>query len=243
MYGDDDTDFVLFGGDDSPAYGAFDTFLEGITGNDPADDDFHGDADDPEQSNDPTDRSGYDGPHLESIGRLQQDDDQSLPWERGTGQPISGSAEQRARDAADTGNRHVGRVAAERAPSTGTGIGRNRSQPVANNILDAQQRIRAQSRLALDDDERLAAVKSYEAGEIKKPTRSYTKQHILAPPTFQQCEFEATLIGLKANTSGDWIVNLKVPPLDDEAVISLKHGYGLALEVHVTRKRFTSNGD
>lgn len=56
-------------------------------------------------------------------------------------------------------------------------------------------------------------------------------------------DFEATLAGLKANTNGIWIITLTVAPYDKAAVYTLDDAYGLALDVHVQRKRMAPDND
>ncbi len=240
----DDLDSVLFGGSDPPADGSFDPFLPGLGNEDGSDDDVYGVTDDAEQSDDSVGVIRYGRFGGQDPGGFQQNDIGPLPWERGTDQPTVGESSARARTAADTGNRNVGRIAEQRSGGSSTGlVRRQRAEGVASSIADAQERIREQSRIPLDDDERRRAVKSDEAGEVKKITRTYERQSILTPPQFQECFFEATLVTLKSNVTGDWIITLKVPPEFKSQVFDLGDAYGLALTTTIVRKRYTKNGD
>jgi hypothetical protein len=54
--------------------------------------------------------------------------------------------------------------------------------------------------------------------------------------------FEATIIGLKSNTNGDWIAQFLIPSSDRDAATELSGAYGLALDVAIIRKTFTPGG-
>jgi hypothetical protein len=75
----------------------------------------------------------------------------------------------------------------------------------------------------------------------RKITRHYERQAITAPPPFKRSDFEATLVGLKANTTGDWIITLRVGQENREAATSLGDAYGLALDVVIEKHLFTND--
>ncbi len=238
-----DIDDVLFGASDPPADGSFDPFLPGLGQDDTEGDGRYGGADDSEPSDGADGVIRYGRFGGQSHSGQQPDDDEPLPWAGGTDQPARGIEEQRDREAADAGNRQLRRVANERGRSPGTGtVGRERTESVEGGIAAAQQRIgRLASVPITPNDERALAIgaREHRDGVQYKPKREYQKQHILTPPQFQQCEFEATLQGLKSNTAGNWMLQLIVPPSDANAVFQLKDGYGLALKVTVVRKPFS----
>jgi hypothetical protein len=241
-YGDVDIDSVLFGGSDPPADGSFDPFLPGLGYSSDEDDGPDGAGDDPEQPDGADGVIRYGRFGSEGNSGFQQNDDQSLPWEGRTGNPPRGIAEQQQREGTDTGIGNVRRIADQRGGSTGTGaFRRERPEGLAGSISDAQQRIRAVATQPLDShDERGIAVaaQTFHTGS-GKPKREYQKQALSSPPQFQSTEFEATLMGLKSNVAGNWILQLVIPPSDAAGVFDLKDAYGLALKVSVVRKRYT----
>lgn len=238
----DDLDRVFFGGGDPPADGSFDPFLPGLGKEDGSDDDVYGDTNDSGEQDDPASVIRYGRFGNQGNGRFQPDDDKPFPWERGTDQPTVGERSARERQAADTGNRNVGRVAAERGGSPPTGVRRTESAGVASSIAAAQQRIRADASVPLTDDEQRAAVVDRQEHPRSKIPRHYERQSITRPPQFQRTTFEATMMALKANAAGDWIVQIKVPAEYKSAVFDLGDAYGLALEVQITRKSYDRNG-
>jgi hypothetical protein len=240
-----DIDSVLFGGSDPPADGSFDPFLPGLGQEGSEDDGLYGEPNYADQSDDSDGVVRYGRFGSEGDEGLQPDYDGPPTWEGRTDKPAVGTDEQRLREAADAGIGHLRRVADARGGGSGTGAFRRDNPPrVANSIADAQQRIRELARVPITpDDERAIAVAAERGPEQRsKPKRTYEKQRISAPPQFQECKFIATLAGLKTNVAGTWTLTLSVPA-DDAAMFDLKNSYGLALNVHVERKRFTSDGD
>jgi hypothetical protein len=242
MSNDDlDLDSVLFGGSDPPGDGSFDPFLPGLGESQREDDSNDGDIDtaviyDGTNSFGRSDRSSGEGD-----SGFTQDDDRPFPGARRTVEQAVGIAEQREREAADAGDRHLRRVAEQRGGSAGTGTPRRESsEGVANSIADAQQRIklRAVDPLTPADERTLAIAAERQGPGVGKPKREYQKRIVSSPPQFQETEFEATLMGFKSNVAGNWILQLVIPPMDAAAVIDLKDAYGLALKVTVTRKRY-----
>lgn len=243
MYGDDDLDSVLFGGSDSPGDGGFDPFTEGIGGDESTSDGPDGDDDSFQRNDDSIGVIRYGRFGGQDPGGITPTDNGPLPWAGGTNPSAAELRTERTREATSAGNRYVGRVADERSGGNPAGLRRTASTGVADSIAAAQQRIREQSREPLTGPESVAAVKADEAGETKKITRSYEKQSILAPPTFKSTNFEATIMGLKANTAGDWIIQLRVPPDFRESVTCLGDAYGLALDVVIVKRNFRPNAE
>lgn len=236
----DDLDNVLFGGSDPPGDGSFDPFLPGIGQEGSEMDGDDGDIDSPTDDYGDNDLGRILRFSSQVASRQQSDDDQSLPWERGTNQPTKGEGSARDRAAADTGDRNVRRIADVRGGGATTGIlRREQSEGVANSISDAQRRIRANATIPLDETEQVAAVKNDEAGHYKKITRHYERQSISRPPEFRSANFEATMMALKANATGDWILQVKVPAEFKSAVFDLGDAYGLALDITVARKSYS----
>lgn len=246
-YDDDDLDSVLFGGSDSPGGGVFDPFEQGDGTDGEQDDGSDGIDYDPEQSDSSVGVVRYGRFGGKDPGGFEPNDAGPLPWERGTDQPTSGGDQQRDLERTDTGIRNVRRVAESRSesPTTGSagGFARKQNSPtVANSIGDAQQRIRADAAVPLSDDELGPAIRALDNGvKSRKITRHYEKQAITQPPTFRSTNFEATLTGLKANTTGDWIVMLRIPQQYREQATSLGDAYGLALDVVVVKHNFNPN--
>lgn len=56
-------------------------------------------------------------------------------------------------------------------------------------------------------------------------------------------DFEAMLVGLKANRAGDWILTLQVSRDARQAVYSMDDAFGLALDIHVQRRKMTPDDE
>ena len=234
MYGDDDLDSVLLGGGLNPVHDAFDPFATGIG---------EGDGDSDSDDGDTDSAIIYD--YGDTFGRFSGGYNEAVPTDGesllgpGPKPSTTGADEQRERAATDAGIGNVRRVADERGGNPGTGVARRtRSEGVASSIGQAAQRIRAEASIPLTDDERRAGVNSLgngtqDRGKIK---RTYTRSIITEVPTFRRSSFEAMLMGLKANTNGDWIIQLKVPNEFTTEATSLGQAYGLALDISITRK-------
>ena len=246
-------------------------FREDPNGNDDSDIAFFGSSPDtadlpfpfgptPEPGYEPgdSDDDGSDSPHAYDqhehgvirYGRFNDHDDEattddvrdSVPWQRGPIHIVRGAAEQREREAADTGDRHVGRVADARTgvhTSGGTG---GSDQRVANSLRDASERARGSIVTQLGRGPELPIVDGLET-DTRTIKRHYELSTLTEVPKFRHCEFEGTLVGLKANVNGDWIVQFKVSPRFDEAVMQLKHGYGLALKHVIDRKKHSTDDE
>lgn len=177
----------------------------------------------------------------EGDGEHQQDDDRPLPWQ-GTGDiGILGATERRDREGADTGTRNIRGTAEKHARLPNTGRYRTESSAhspgVENSISAAAERIRADLREPLDARERSAAVVrwSEEGDKNRKLKRQYQKTGVLIPPQFLNTTFEAMMVGLKANVSGEWILTLKIDADAAQLVFPLHSAFGLALNVEVSR--------
>ena len=242
--GNDDSDFAFFGGSPDTADLPFPFGPTPEPGYEP------GDSDD----------DGSDGAHsydqhehgVIRYGRFSDEDDEraaddirdSVPWTRGPIHVIRGAAEQREREAADTGDRHVGRVADARSGEHPAGEHGGRTAGaarVANNLGDATLRLRETPSGGIA----LVPRRPIDDGPIETDTatiervikRQYERSNLTEAPKFRECQFEATLVGLRANPNGDWIIQFKVSPEFDNAVTQLKHGYGLALQADFRRKQ------
>lgn len=221
MYGDDDLDSVLLGGDIGPDGGDFDPFATG----DGTDD---GDVDTAIIYDRSDAFGGFVGGGIQGDSGQPANDDGPLFRSRADHPSSAALREQREREAVDTGIGNVGRVAADRSGHTSEGVARReRSEGVANSLFDAQQRVRAD--IARSDDDRIK--------------RHYERQSITAPPQFESTSFEATIAKLQANATGDWIITLKVPSANRAEATVLGDSYGLALQVTIERKRFSIGDD
>ena len=177
-------------------------------------------------------------------GRFDGEDDEgtaedfrdSIPWQGGPIRFIRGADEQRAIEAADTGDRHVGRVADARAGLDTQGATGGSATRVADSIRDAGERIRRSNGATLSSNAKPDELRGINVTDPSTVKRQYERSTIVAPPTFRRAEFESTLTGLKANVNGDWIITFKVSPQYDEAVMSLKNSYGLALKQSIERR-------
>ena len=255
MDDDLDIDSVLFGGSDPPVDGSFDPWLPGLgqerteddSGNGTSDHHFRDGGftagDDDAEGVIRYGRFGGEGDRID-----QRDDGEPLPWQGATDRPIVGAAERREREAADTGNRNVTRTAEERTGRSNEGGTRTDPPRLASSINAAAERIRADIRIPLDARERSAAVIKWEESRGNGPgggkiPRTYERKRLDHAPQFMATDFEATLAGLKANTNGIWIITLTVAPYDKSAVYTLDDAYGLALDVHVQRKRMAPDND
>jgi hypothetical protein len=67
-----------------------------------------------------------------------------------------------------------------------------------------------------------------------------TNRGVGQAPKFQRCKIEAQLYGLKSNTSGEWMLTLKVPANCDAEVMMLSKAHGLALDMEISRKPIRS---
>jgi hypothetical protein len=243
VYGDDDLDSVLLGGDDSIGDGDFDPFDTGSGENDGSDDSSTYGYGPDSESNDTNAFDGLLGTGREIRAAEPRDDDQPLPWARGN-QPVSGEGSARERAAADTGDRNVRRVADERTGDAGTGVARKqRSSGVADSIESAQSAIRKRVRDSqpLDDGERESVklvIKEQNQSPYSKVKRRYERREIKNVPIFGATNFEATITGLKANTAGNWIVQFNIPAEFRDSATVLGDAYGLALKVTVERKLY-----
>lgn len=236
---------MFFGGSDFTPDGSFDPFATVLGEADGEVTNVYGDTDHPGESDSPDGVVRY-GRHTDqSDSGYEQDADRPITGERGTVQQVIGADEQRDRDRTDAGIRHLRRVATEHSGSPGTGtVRRSTSEGVASSIADAQERIRAAAGQPLGADERrdiAVASQTFTHGSSKP--RTYQKRHVTVAPTFEECEFEATMGGLKSNTAGSWVLTLVIPPHEANGVLQLSASYGLALKVKVERKRYGPNGD
>lgn len=169
----------------------------------------------------------------------KSDDDRSLPWEGTGAATVLGAAERAAREAADTGNRNIRRTAEQHDRSAGEGAGGNRtshSTEVDSSISAAAQRIRSEIAGPVDIGRRSSAIEKFvRDGHLPMGPRQYQKTGITAPPRFMATDFEAMLMGLKANASGDWIVTIKIDQQQGDRVFPLNGAFGLALDMRVER--------
>lgn len=179
----------------------------------------------------------------ETGGLDKSDDDRPLPWESPGSVHVSGADERRAREAASTGDRNIRGVAATHgggATAGGTGDTKTHSPRVDSSIHAAGERIRAELTGPVDTRQRSAAIIAWDAAgrdfrKIEGPRRQYQKQGIVTAPQFLNTTFEAMLMGLKANASGDWILTLKIDQDAGQLVFPLHSAFGLALDIEVNR--------
>lgn len=241
-----DPDSQLFGDGDSPADGSFDPFLPGLgqerdTSAEPlGDSDRHSRVSYSDSGDDEPETVIRYGKFSDSGGNLDKsDDNRPLPWEGAGSVTVSGADERRAREGADTGNRNIRRTAERHDRDTPTGtIGdrKTHSAGVDSSISAAAQRIRGELAGPVDARQRSVAIAEFAAkGHMQLGPRQYQKQGITAPPQFLNTTFEAMLMGLKANASGDWILQLKIDQDAGQLVFPLHSAFGLALDVSVTR--------
>lgn len=255
MNDDLDLDSVLFGGSDPPNDGSFDPFLPGLRQegdtdgpDDGTSDGYLGDGSEAAEHDDADNIVGYGRFSDEGYRIHQQNDDGPLPWQREGDIGLLGAEERRAREGADTGTRNIRGVAEKRAGSVGAGeagTGVRTNQPnVDSSISAAAERIRADIRVPLDARERSSAVVRWSqhtrstgpgGGKIK---RQYVRDDPDAPMQFISANFEAMLTGLKANSSGHWIMTLQIAPEEGQAIFPMHMAFGLALDMHVQRRRF-----
>lgn len=255
MNDDLDLDSVLFGGSDPPNDGSFDPFLPGLRQEGTTDDGDGWEADgypgigSQESDDDNADNIvGYGRFDNEGYRIHEQDDGGPLPWQREGDIGVLGAEERRAREAADTGNRNIRGVAEKRSGGTGTGGNgtgtRTHSTNVESSIGAAAERIRADLRVPLDARERSAAVIRWSehtrstgpgGGKLK---RQYVRDDPDAPMQFISSDFECMMTGLKANSSGNWILTLQIPAEAGQAIFPLHKAFGLALDVHVQRRKY-----
>jgi hypothetical protein len=244
MSDDYSLDSVLFGGDDPPGDGSFDPFLPGLGEADGTNDDLYGDTDHSGESNSSVGVIRYGRFGGESDNGYEPDDDGPLLRTGGPDNTVFGSEEHRARAATDTGIGHLRRVADERSGSTREGEP-GTHKGVASSIAAAQQRIRESAIQPITDSERrdiAVASGSFTHGS-NKPKREYQKRTVTEVPTFQECEFIATIAGLKTNVTGTWTLTLNISPSESAEALKLKDSFGLALTVHAYRKQYTVDGD
>lgn len=253
MNDDLDLDSVLFGGSDPPADGSFDPFLPGLG--------QEGAAASPSvRDTDGHDGDGYeeavddDGIGIIRYGRFgdqsdsehERDSDQSLPWQGARDQPVAGAGERHDRERADAGIRNVRRTAEEHSGRSTAGGTRANSPRVDSSISAAAERIRADLRVPLDARERSAAVLKWEQARAAPgggKIRRYEKQGVTDAPQFMSTDFEAMLVGLKAGRGGDWILTLQVSRDARQAVYSMDDAFGLALDIHVQRRKMTPDDE
>ena len=255
---DDDSDLgsVLLGGGLHATDDSFDPFRPGLREEGPEGDDGDAVDDSPiipngregidksvEYSDDGyrIEQPGHDGGHSFD----QRGDDQPLPWQGAGSQRVVGAAERRDREAADAGNRNVRGASTTHGGGPTAGGTRNaqtHSPRVDSSIDAAAQRIRADLSGArpVDTGRRANVLRALANGADRvdgpgQVKRQYQKQGIVLPPTFLETTFEAMLMGLKANASGDWILTLKIDQDAGQLVFPLHSAFGLALDVSVAR--------
>lgn len=267
MYDDDsDPNAVFFGTPDSSPDLPFPMDDEADIDSDPADDGPVDGAtwlsDDGDIDHDQLGRIGYDRSDTGIFTAPGDDIRDTVP---GSGRELPDRIEQQRsleREAAATGDRHVGRVADLRSgsdPAGASGGSGSAAERVADSIRLAQQRLRSDrtvdSTVRVGTPERAAipdgaivngsTLRSLEQVVIPDEStpikRHYERTTLSAPPSFHSTTFESTIIGLKANTTGDWIISFKVSPEHKAAVMDLAGAYGLALIMHVERRKRGSN--
>lgn len=59
---------------------------------------------------------------------------------------------------------------------------------------------------------------------------------LMTAPSFQECQVAGSLMSLKSNTAGDWIVSFRIDGESDDEVVKLRKAHGLSLDIAITRK-------
>lgn len=145
------------------------------------------------------------------------------------------------REAADTGNRNVGRAAAEHGGAPDEDGGRGQGS-VANSVAAAADRLLRSVRHHPSDtggeagspEDMGRATGGMESRVVPISGRKWSAkpaENVQLEPT--TLSFNAEVHGIRTNVQGDWMVTIKVPFYASDAVMALNKLTGMNLEVTV----------
>jgi hypothetical protein len=189
----------------------------------------------------------YDRGDNEIVGRpTQLDRDYGVRSPRESAADRRAAEELRERARTDTGNRNVRRAAGQHEGSPPTGG--SGDSPIAGSIADAATRLRANIHPTGEEraynpetgtlglDRRVEnVVKAIGAGKGANNAipKEFTQTVVHEVPTFDGVDFECEIYAVKMNSSGDWLVTVKVPFRYRSTVTDLSGAAGMNLKTRM----------